>query len=816
MKKLILTFTLHLIFIVLYAQNYTISGVIVNENDEPLVGASVSIENSYTGAYTNTKGEYTLEKIKSGNVGVQVSYVGYESLFFYIDLQSDTTLILGLDPAQIMLQTVMLTAVRAKELTPVAQTTIGAAELEENTKGKDIPYLLELTPAMVATSETGTGIGYTGMRIRGTDMTRTNFTVNGIPLNDAESQTVFWVNMADFGSSVESVQIQRGVGTSSNGAASFGASVNFETQQVQEKPHATVSTTFGSFGTRNQSVSAGTGLLGDSFYAAIRLSNSSSDGWVYRSFTKNQSAHATASYMRKNQKLTANIMLGKEKTGISWEGNPDYMIDIDPRYNPAGKYYDELGNEQFYANETDNYWQNHYSLAYELQMGANWSASVTAHGTTGNGFYEQYKSNAKFSKYGLQAVRLTDTVVMVGERAFVFADSIVKQSDIIRQKSLDNTFWGLTGTAVYKKNNVELHIGTAANWYNGSHFGDVISIQAVPDFNSPYEWYRNKSDKNSSMAFAKLYYNLSPKITLFLDGQFRHITYTMQGVDDDLELLNNNFEWDFFNPKAGVYYTINKRHSLFGSFAVAHREPTRTDLKEAGKSMKQVSYETLYDTELGYTYRVHTHALSVNLYNMHYDNQLVLTGKLNNVGAARMENVPESYRRGAEFMLNTRFVPTVAWNSAVSLSRNIIKNYTEYSINYDDNWNEEIHAKHIGRSHISYSPQIVANTQLVLHPTDDIQLGLTYKYVGAQYYDNSSNADRSIPSYSVVNFSSAYSIAFQRCVLKIQANVYNLLNNSYISNAYGGNWYEQGDEKNWSYFFPQAPMHVVLKTSLTF
>lgn len=816
MKKVCLSLCAIIITSCLFAQKFTLSGTVTDAQGNPLAGASVSIENSYIGAYTDAAGLFRLEKLTAGNYKIACSYLGYATVYQNVTLQSSMAITIQMNQKVVAIQPVVLTAIKAKELTPVAQTNVTKQEIEQQHGTKDIPYVLEQTPSIVATSDNGTGIGYTGMRIRGTDMSRINITVNGIPLNDAESQTVFWVNMADFASSVDAIQIQRGVGTSTNGAASFGASVNFETVDIQQKPHASLSSAIGSFGTYKQNISAGTGIIDSAWYVGVRLSNLDSKGWVYRSFSHHKSAHVTGTYFKANHRISGNVLLGEERTGISWEGVPDYMLTVDRRYNATGLYYDNQGNEQFYDNETDNYWQNHYSLSYSLQQSKNLKFSLTGHATTGEGYYEQYKDDAAFSKYGISVISLPDTVVIIDGTQYIFPDSTISRSDLIRQKWLDNIFYGYTTGLSYTKNNTEIILGSAYNIYTGKHFGSLPWVELIPDFNSSQEWYSNTSEKRDFTVFTKIEHKISSQLLLFGDVQYRNIRYQMNGIDDDFTPLTQEYVWDFVNPKVGMHYSINKQNKVFASFAVANREPTRTDLKDASKSTKEITHETLYDTELGYNLTLQKFSMAIHAYNMQYTNQLVLTGRLNDVGDPIMENVNKSYRRGIEWIIGARPAKEIAWNASLTLSENKILNYTEYATNYTETWDEEPKVSQLGTTDISYSPNVVASNSIMFYPDKSVYFGFNSKHVGAQYFDNTSDNQRKLPAYTIHNFMIAYTTPIKKTNLDIQLMVNNLLDTEYISNAYGGNWYEQQQEKSWSYYFPQAGINFMCKTSLSF
>ncbi len=797
-----------------FSQTATVSGTITNERGETLVGASILIKETYLGAYSNINGTYSLKGLKHGIYTFEISYLGYKNLLITKNITENTTLNAKLKPAAKVMEDVVVKALRAQDNTPVAKTNISKRDIEQTNVTQDITYQLEMSPSVVASSENGTGIGATSMRIRGTDMSRINITINGIPLNDSESQGVFWTNMPDFASSVDNVQIQRGVGTSTNGAASFGASINFQTLGISEKPFAQASASVGSFGTFKENLIAGTGIIDSCFSATLRLSKLDSKGWIERGFSDHMSLHGTASFFTKKDLLTLNVLAGKQQTGITWWGVPDYMIDTDRRFNPAGEYVDDNDETQFYDGETDNYWQRHYLLNYTRKINKHSNLVIGTHFTRGKGYYEEYKALDDFAGYGIPNINLDDTVANIRDKEYIFPDSTIASSDIIRQKWLDNYFYGLTANYQYKKGRFDFSAGGAANIYKGDHFGLVKWVKFNPELPKDYEWYRNYGEKIDASAFAKLQYQITSELSAYGDLQYRYISYFMEGPDDDLVNVDQEHKWNFLNPKVGLFYKIDANNSAFASFAIANREPTRSDLKEASKDGGKVfpKAETLFDYELGYQYNNQKFALGANLFYMQYNNQLVNTGELNDVGYTIMTNVKDSYRTGVELSLAYKPVPVFEWRINATFSENKIKDYVEYAW-----WDDEFVATPMGKTDISFSPNIVASNSFMFFPDKTISFGFISKHVGKQYLDNTSNEVRKLDAYTVHNFNISYKRSFGTLkLLHVQFLVNNILDREYISNGYGGNWYEGGEEKSWIYYYPQAGINYMLKVSLGF
>jgi iron complex outermembrane receptor protein len=712
----------------------------------------------------------------------------------------------------VTLDETVIVATRASKKTPVAQTTITGDEIKQTNIGVDIPYILEMTPSVTVSSESGLGLGNTTFRIRGTDPSRINVTVNGIPLNDAESQSVFWVNMPDFATSLGSIQIQRGAGTSTNGGAAFGGTVNMQTIRPSNSPYAEISTTAGTFNTFRNSISLGTGQTGGGFSFDARYSNVRTDGYIERSAAKHQSLYAAAAWQDNRSFVKLSVLHGEEHTGLSWNGVPQYAIDEgNRRYNPMGEYYDEEGNVKYYDNNTDNYLQTHYHLQYARKFSARWTGQATLHLTRGNGYYEEYRQNRNLEEHGLPQIEIN------GET--------VKKSDLIRQKWMDNCFYGATFSANYNSLSLQWNSGAAVNRHDGDHFGKVLWARynngATPD----REWYRNNGTKNDFNIYTKATWQINRRINIYGDLQFRHIEYVMSGADDDLKKLDQSHRFNFFNPKTGIFFNLNTRNSAYISFAVANREPARVDFKDAaGAGAAEIPRaERLYDTELGYQFKGQNASLEINLYYMNYRDQLVSTGKLSeNTGYVIMDNVPDSYRAGIEITGGVQIFPSLRFEASVTYSQNKIRNFVAYTPQYSDseNWEEmPQRVENLGTTNISFSPDLTGNAALRYTPVKNLSLTLAGKYVGKQYYDNTSSESRSLDAYFTGNFRLDYSFRLCGINFGVQGLINNLFDKQYISSAfiYDRAVFADGSPDSSDYrFFPQAGRNVIGKLTIAF
>lgn len=706
----------------------------------------------------------------------------------------------------ISLDEVTVTATKVTKNTPVAYSEISKNELSRLNDGQSIPFLLTQSPSVIMTSDAGTGIGYSSFRVRGTDANRINITVNGVPLNEAESHTVFWVNMPDFASSVDNIQIQRGAGTSTNGEAAFGATVSMQTQRPNPDHYTEYSASAGSFGTFKNTIKSGTGLLYDHFIFDGRYSFVRSDGFIDRASANMHSYFVSGAWYGDNTLIKFQTFGSSEKTYQAWDGVPADMLKTNRTYNPCGEY-KENGITKFYDNQTDNYWQQHYHLIANQKINDLWNMNFTLHYTHGDGYYEDYKAKAGFKKYKLNTY--TDD-----------QGQTVNASDLVRRKWLDNDFFGAIYSANYKSKRTQLTIGAAANKYDGDHFGRVMWCKNAINLPQPdYEYYRNTGKKTDYNTFVKGNYQILPSLYGYLDLQYRGINYTIKGSDDKAgDNVNIDKHWDFFNPKAGFNFRKDN-HNAFISFAVANREPNRDNFTEAGPSERPTN-ETLYDYEAGYNYNNSRFQAGVNLYYMDYNNQLILTGKISEIGEALTSNIKDSYRSGIELTCGVKIASFLDWNGNLTLSRNKIKNFVQIIQNVDNNWNpvkgkEEIQNQ-LGTTDISFSPKTIANS-IFNFTWKQFNASLYSQYVGRQYIDNTSCRDRSIDPYFVNNIRAGY--IFKPKFMKeldLDITVNNLFNEQYETNAWASETIVDGQPYNEAGYFTQAGINVMARITLKF
>lgn len=788
---------------------FSIHGRITDSEGNPLVGASVSLENTYLGTYSGVNGNYRLSQVRQGNYTLVASYLGFETVKVDVKVDKDVALNLQLRQSSQYLDAVVVSSTRASNRMPIAQTTLNREQLKQANTGGDTPYLLEMLPSVVVSSESGIGIGNTAFRIRGTDPTRINVTINGVPLNDAESQGVYWVDLPDFAASVDNAQVQRGVGTSTNGAAAFGATVNFQTTTLTHEPFAGVELLGGSYNTWKTSARIATGLMNNGFSMEGRLSQLHSDGYIERANSDHRSMFVTAAWNGERSLFRVNIIHGEEHTGITWEGTPDYMMSTNRRHNPSGEYIDDQGITRYYEDQKDNYWQTHYHLMGTHSFKNNLTANITLHLTDGRGYYEEYKPDRKLSKYGLPNFSIRDT--------------IIKRTDFIQQKWMDNIFYGGIASLLYRSGIFEFTLGGGWNHYDGDHFGKVLWSKMNIGLPHNYEWYRNNGAKTDWNIFSKAMWQVSDAISVFADIQYRGISYKLKGIDSDVIALNQQHSWNFLNPKVGATFSISSGHEAYISYAVAHREPARSDLKDAQKGATDFTPkpERLNDWEIGYRMRLQNVSFGLNYYYMLYKDQLVLTGELTDVGYARMANVPNSYRSGLEFTLSAKPAGWFKIDGNTTLSKNIIKDYTNFA-NLTDNptdWNDlqTPVAEHLGNTAISFSPSLVAFARLTFTPLQKLQLSWVSKYVSRQYIDNTENRDRSLDPYWVNNLVAEYTFRTKsNKSIFVQGTVNNIFNAKYSANAWVyRTLFQSGDREFVSIgYYPQAETHCMVRVGI--
>ena len=718
----------------------------------------------------------------------------------------------------INLQEVQVVSTRAGVNIPVAYTNIGKEEIKKQNFGQDIPFLLTLSPSVVATSDAGAGIGYTNFRIRGTDATRINVTTNGIPLNDSESHGVFWVNMPDIASSLEDLQVQRGVGTSTNGAGAFGASINMKTENLSNKAYGELSGTYGAFNTTKAQVKMGTGLLNKHWAFDARISGINSDGFIDRASTDLKSYFAQAGYYGANTVLKFITFRGEEKTYHAWDGVPKDKLETDRTYNPSGYMGDDAnGNPMYYENQTDNYKQTHYQFLLTHTFTPSLTLNAGLHYTRGKGYYEEYKTDRKLLEYGLIP--------------FEYRNETVKKSDLVRQKWLDNHFGGGVVSLNYKKNRWDLTFGGAANRYDGDHFGKVIWVKNyIGNLSPDHTFYESNGTKTDANVYLKATYSITEGLTAYGDIQYRLIDYSIDGQNDtwdwingEMQKLDVNKNFNFFNPKAGLHYQINQNQKVFASAAIAHREPARNNYTDASFNEKPKA-ERMIDYEAGYNFSTPLYSFGANLYYMKYKDQLVLTGKVNEIGEMLTSNIPDSYRAGIELMAAAQLTSWLRWDVNATFSKNKVKNYTEFVDLYDENWDlaSQVENK-LGTTTLAFSPSVVANSMLSAS-YKGWSAGLQSNYVGKQYIDNTSSNDRALDAYFVNNLRLGYTFSLKGLKsASVNLLVNNLFNEEYESNAWVYSYYQQPDASAGTRdryadfgYFPQAGTHVLANLTLRF
>ena len=819
-----------------FGQN-NVTGVVYDFSGNPLPSANVMIKDSYTGAVTNEIGTFGMRVPTMKACTLTVSGIGYERQEVVVSVPEAEVVKLSITLLKDQeFKDVLIVEKRAIGITPTTFTNVPTKTLSKLNYGQDLPYLLESTPSAVVTSDAGTGVGYTGIRIRGVDPTRTNVTINGIPINDPESHAVYWVNMPDFASSTDNIQIQRGVGTSTNGAAAFGASLNIETENNNKKAFAEVDNSIGSFMTMRNTIKAGTGIINNLFSMTARLSNISSDGYIDRAAANLRSYYLSGTLALGKSYFTANVFSGKEVTYQSWWGIPEAKLSGNPsallthyqnNHYPGGIYetaQDSINlfasdprkyNYYTYKNEEDNYKQDHYQLHFRRMLGRYAQLTVSGHYTRGQGYYEQYKRNQDFSLYGFNPI--------------VIGADTISATDLIRRRWLDNHFYGTVFTLNYSKSyKLKMTFGGSINQYQGGHFGEVIWARQASQSEIGQRYYDNHAVKSEFSAYTRAYYQIvkfnkfygDMKFNLFADLQMRGVNYTYNGVDQyfsNLVPMKVNVNYFFFNPKVGVSLEVFDRSTFYTSFAMAHREPMRDDFTQSSESSRPKS-EELNNVEFGYRFKSKKLFVNANGYVMYYKNQLIMTGEINDVGAYTRVNVPKSYRLGVEldggYMLHKKWSVT----GNLTLSQNKIVAFNEYVDNYDNydangNMIQDIIAHK--NTDIAFSPNLVAAAGLSYEPIEGLDMTLTLKHVGKQYLDNTSSDDRKMAAYTTTNAMMTYTIAkWGLREIKLGVQVNNIFNLRYSNNGYTWGYIAGGTRINENFYFPQAGTNFMLRLSV--
>jgi iron complex outermembrane recepter protein len=813
MKKLSIVLLMQLCVVVALGQ-YNMKGIVTGEG-KPLPGASIVIENTFYGVSANSSGNFEFRNLRDGRYKVIASFIGYETTEAEVEIPAQTFLSIDLQPVSVMTGEVLISATRAKEKTPVAYTNLDGSEIARRNMGQDIPYLLQLTPSFVATSDAGAGVGYTNFRIRGTDLNRINVTVNGIPLNDPESHGTWFVDQPDLASSLENVQIQRGVGTSTNGAASFGATINLQTNSLKRDAYAEYHTAAGSLKTYKNTVLAGTGLMNGKFTLDTRLSKINSDGFIDRAFSDLKSFFLAAGYYSGNTHIKVNIFSGIETTYQAWNGVPSVRLNNDMegmlRYGEHWLYSERQVQEMIdsdsrtyniytYENQVDNYQQDHYQLHFSHKFSPAFNLNASAFYIRGLGYYQNFKEDEDLEDYMMPVITVENATI--------------ESTDLVNRKWLDNHFYGTTYSLNYNKRRNDFTLGGGWNNYDGHHYGNVIWAQYAGNTDPNHEWYRNKGTKSDYNIFAKNNFKVTERLSLYADLQFRGIQYNLDGIDDDLRDITQQHNFSFFNPKFGIFYNPGENQKLYASYAVANREPNRSAYVDADPQGKQPVYETLYDLELGYEFKSSAFSGGINFYYMSYNDQLVLTGEINDVGAPIMVNVDDSYRTGIELQAAFMITRNLQWQGNSTFSRNKIENFTEFVDNWDT-WEQE--AFDHGTTDIAFSPNIISNSRLLFEPVKNLNLAFITSYVGKQFIDNTSSKDRSLDAYLVNNLKIDYmfrSQLFDRITLHLMVN--NIFNEIYESNAWVYPYILGGGRYKMDGYYPQAGRHFMMGIDFKF
>lgn len=766
------------------AQQAFITGMVKDaKNNQSLTGATVRLSSGLTVA-TDEFGKFRFEKLLPGTYTLKVTFLGYADTTEKIILTESAAITILLEESYALTDELIVYATRASDKTPTTYTNVNHQTIQKQNFGQDMPFILNWTPSLVTTSDAGAGIGYTGVRIRGSDATRINVTINGIAYNDSESQGTFWVNLPDIASSTQSVQIQRGVGTSTNGAGSFGGSVNVQTISQQRDPYAAIMLGGGSFNSQRLTVKAGTGLIDNRWSFDGRASKIKSNGYIDRASADLNSYYFSGGYYGDKTILKTIVFGGQEITYQAWNGIDEATMKKNRTFNSAGALYDENWNVTgYYNNEVDDYKQNHYQMHLTQKLSAYWNANVSLHYTAGRGYYEQYKQDEPFADLGLDDM--------------VIGDSTITYGDFIIRKWLDNQFYGGTFSFNYEKDRTTLTIGGAYNQYaNAKHFGEIVWAQYASNSAIRHQYYAGESQKNDFNVYTKWNYALATKLNAFVDLQYRMVSYQTKGIDDDQTPYDFNDNLNFFNPKAGVSYTLSENDLFYVSYAVANREPNRNDYINGEVKPKS---ERLNNVEAGWRRASENYNVETNYYLMNYTDQLVLTGELDNVGNPIRANVGKSYRTGVELSGMIRVSDRLSWHANVTVSANQNKDFVLDPENGV-----------VKNTNIILSPNVIAGSQFFWNAFTGFQAGLLTKYVGKQYLDNTQTERLMLNAYVVNDLRLTY--AFTPNGLK--GIDLSLLINNIFDEEYESNGATYGDGV--AYYFPQAGINFLAMMTFRF
>lgn len=817
MLRFLFSFLMLLTSVSAFAQTPTgeVRGLVLDESTgEVAMFANVSLLRDgqvFKSTASDIDGLFTFKEVVAGKYTLKITLLGYE------DYQEEIVVNGGVTTTQNFLLKAKVTdlpttpfyydrylkPIKVDPKSAITHTNLNDSAIKEANYGQDFPYLLATTPSTVTYSDAGAGIGYTGIRIRGVDPTRVNVTINGIPLNDGESQGVFWVDLPNFASSANSVQIQRGVGTSTNGAGDFGGSINISTQQLLAKPVFSVTSMVGSYNSYKNSINLNTGIMDNGWGFNIRASKITSDGYIDRASSDLKSGYMSATKVNSKSRFSLIMMTGQEETYQSWNGVPEDSLETN-----------RTMNEYTYDNQVDHYQQNHYMALYDRVLSPHIRLNTGLHYTKGYGYYEQYKEQDDMSTYGINPI-----VLYVDDSTNV----TVTKSDIIRRRWLDNDFYGGIASVSYSNNNKdkprEVHLGGGYQIYDGLHYGEVIWAQYANNTNIRDRYYENNAKKTDYNVYLKSNYSVTANLMLFGDLQIRNIDYNFFGLNEAGTYEQQDVNFSFFNPKGGVVYTINKNSYAFGSYSQGNREPVRSDLVDFRPSRRGKA-EKLHDFELGYRRQTNKYSFEATLYNMQYKGQLVPTGGLNDVGALVRINVDNSYRRGLELAGSVNIKKWLQWTGNITFSANKIEKYKEVIDDWDVGGSDTFT---YDNTNIALSPDVIASSMFRFIPMKNLNVDVITKYVGDQYLDNTTSESRKIDAYLVNNVRIAYTFnnvkdLFKSGSIGLLAN--NVLNELYSSNGYTySGIYDGGDGRqryDYNYYYPQAKANFMLQLKLNF
>ena len=721
------------------------------------------------------------------------------------------------------LDSAVVSVSRAGNATPVTYTMVSRDELRTANPMHSLPMSLAIQPSVVSVNEGGTGLGYSKMTVRGIKGSQINVTLNGITLNDAESQEVFWVNIPALSGILSSVQLQRGLGTSASGPGAFGASLNLSTASVGADRYASADMSYGSYNTFTATAAAGTGLTRSGLYFDFAYFRGLTDGYIRNAFADVQSAFAVLGWMNERNSLRLTWLFGDQHTGITWHGIDLAQYEADRRYNPAGEYYDQYGNVRYYDNDTDNYTQHHLQLNYTRLFAERFVWTTTFNWTKGDGYYENYKAGKRFSRYN-----------------FIFDED--SEGDFIVREAMDNHYFVLNSDLRYSSERLTLTAGVNVSRYDGDHIGKVLWNDVLGDDYdySSHKWYLNNGLKQEANAFVRSEWAPLNWMTAYADMQYRGVWLDMSGPEDDQIPLDYSCQWQFLNPRAGISFHWDSRQKAYISAALGHREPGRSDIKEniknawvadqAGVANEGVSLkpEKMLDLEVGYTYYSDKISASANFYLMEYWDMLLETGRLSNVGYAIKENVDRSWRRGLELTVSCQAVSWMKADANLTLSQNQIRDYTEYVQNIDENWEPtgRVTSMTYGKTTMLMSPSMTGMARLNFTPFCNIcnnslkttMLSIGGKYVGRQYLDNTMTGSRSIPAYFTADLSLMHEFDMNCGKLSLGLYVNNLFNNMYYADGWCWKNYmeSEGTIVDGIGIYPQAPANYMLKVGWRF